>query len=140
TINGRSDDDGCPDPGEGMVMLMADRIELLEPLRFRGASARLHKRSEALLGQVAATMRAHPELLRIRIAVHVHYTGDGDEERTAERAQAIKDMLVQLGIEPERLDAKGYGSSRPLVPDDQREARELNERVELIILEKRVKR
>ncbi|MCG8423895.1 MAG: OmpA family protein, partial [Proteobacteria bacterium] len=140
TINGNNDDDGCPDSGDSIVMVMADRIELFEPIVFRGATDRILQKSHNGLGQVAATMRANPDFARIRIAAHVHPTGKNDRHLTQKRARAIKRWLVKWGIAPERLEIKGYGSSRLLVPRNQRGAKKINERVEFIILEKRIKR
>jgi large repetitive protein len=140
TINGYQDDDGCPDKGSSVVMVMPDRIELFEPIRFRGDSARLADKSAGVLKQVAATMRAQSDIAKLRIAVHVHPSGDSDQSRSEERARVIKEYLVRLGVEPERLQVRGYGSSKPLMSGSQRNAKDVNDRVELVILEKRVRR
>ena len=43
--------------------------------------------------------------------------------------------LVQAGISGDRLEAKGFGSSRPLVSnDDETEGREINRRTEIEII------
>ena len=54
--------------------------------------------------------------------------------------EAVKEWLVDWGIAAARIETKGYGSSQPLVPRGKRGARQVNDRVELIILEKKVKR
>ena len=43
---------------------------------------------------------------------------------------------MQWGVEPERVDAKGIGSKRPLVAKGKKGAEEINDRVEFIILER----
>ena len=139
TINGNKDEDGCPDPGESLVMVMPDRIEVFEPVRFDGKTAKIVRKSENALGQVAGTLRANRDFLRIRIAVHVHPRGGEDQVLSERRAQAVRKWLVTWGIEPERLEVKGYGSSRPLVPASKRGAADVNDRVEFILLEKKVK-
>jgi outer membrane protein OmpA-like peptidoglycan-associated protein len=59
------------------------------------------------LDNVADFLRKHPER-------HVAIEGFSDGERLSERrAQAVKFALVQRGIEPHRIDARGYGSSSP---------------------------
>jgi outer membrane protein OmpA-like peptidoglycan-associated protein len=136
-INGNNDDDGCPDDGESLVMVMADRMELFEGVKFKGKSAKIVKKSHNVLGQVAATMRANRDFLRIRISVHVHPRNKKDEALSKKRAEAVKQWLIDWGIEPERLDVKGYGSTRPLVKKG-RGAAAINDRVEFIILEKKV--
>lgn len=137
TINGKADQDGCPDEGESLVLLLNDRLEPIEPIEFRGNGARLHRRSEDVLDQVAAVLRAHPELLRVRIGVHVHPSGTRDQELSESRAEVIKDHLMRQGIQSERLEARGHGSSRPLLDGRRRDARAVNERIELVIVKRR---
>jgi outer membrane protein OmpA-like peptidoglycan-associated protein len=51
------------------------------------------------------------------------------------RAKAVKDYLSKNGIAESRIEAKGYGESRPLVSnDDEIDGREINRRVELKII------
>ncbi len=140
TINGNKDDDGCPDPGDSIIVLSPDRIETLDAVQFdRGNKVAISKPSFTVLGQVGATMRAHPEIIRLRVTVHVHPSGsyDKDQELSDKRAQAIRDWLVQYGIVPSRVEFRGFGSTKPLAPADQKGAQAINDRVELIILERK---
>jgi len=138
TINGNKDDDGCPDPGDSTIVLSPDRIETLDAVQFDRGN-KIAKASFIVLGQVGATMRAHPEIIRMRVTVHVHPTGnfDKDQELSEKRAQLIRDWLVQWGLTASRVEARGFGSSKPLAPQDQKGAKDINDRVELIILERR---
>jgi Abnormal spindle-like microcephaly-assoc'd, ASPM-SPD-2-Hydin/Thrombospondin type 3 repeat len=137
TINGFQDEDGCPDKGASMILLSPDRIELLDPVQFAGT--KLTRASFGLLGQVAATLRAHTEIARMRITVHVQPSQDteADQVRSAKRAQVVRDWLVQWGIAPIRLEARGFGGTKPLVPPERRGAAKVNDRIELIILERK---
>lgn len=59
------------------------------------------------LDSVADFLRKHPER-------HVAVEGFSHGERLSERrAQAVKFALVQRGIEPHRIDARGHGPSAP---------------------------
>jgi outer membrane protein OmpA-like peptidoglycan-associated protein len=52
------------------------------------------------------------------------------------RAESVVHYLVQHGIEPSRLSAKGFGSERPIVSnDDEQGGREINRRTEIEIIE-----
>jgi hypothetical protein len=138
TINGIQDDDGCPDKGDTAIILSPDRIETLDPIQFIGNN-KLTKASLPLLEQIGATLRAHSEIIRLRITVHVQPTADADDDqaKTDKRAQIIRDWLTNWGVAPARLEARGFGSRKPLVPPDQHGASKLNDRIELIILERK---
>jgi outer membrane protein OmpA-like peptidoglycan-associated protein len=140
TINGNKDDDGCPDSGDTLVMMAPDRIETFAPVKFRGRTNQILRGSSNVLGQVAATLRASRDILRVRIAVHVHPRNADDKRLSEQRAEAVKAWLIKWGVEPERLEARGYGSSQPLVKRNKRGAAEINDRVEFVILEKKVRR
>ena len=135
-INGFEDDDGCPDKGESLVISTTDRLELLEAVAFNGST--ISKTSVNLLGQLATTLRARADIARLRIAVHVQPTKhrDRDQALSDKRADAVRAFLVARGVATERIDARGFGGTRPLVPAAQKGAAQLNNRIELIILEK----
>ncbi len=140
TINGNKDDDGCPDPGDSAIVLSPDRIETLDAISFdRGAKIQISKASFNVLGQVGATMRAHTEIVRLRVTAHVHPSGsyEKDQEVSDKRAQAIRDWLVQYGIAPNRVESRGFGSTKLLAPEGQKGSTDVNNRVELIILERK---
>ncbi|HEY4182279.1 MAG TPA: choice-of-anchor D domain-containing protein [Kofleriaceae bacterium] len=134
TINGNQDDDGCPDAGDPGIVLTPSAIEMLEPVNFKAQS--LAKNSSNILGQVAATMRAHPEILRIKVMVHVQQGSDGEKDQalTDARAAAVKDAIVKNGINPDRVASQGMGSSKPLIAGKHSK---YDERVEIIILERK---
>ncbi len=53
------------------------------------------------------------------------------------RAEAVKDYLTKKGIDSRRIQAVGYGKTKPLASnDDEDEGRELNRRVEFKVLQK----
>jgi outer membrane protein OmpA-like peptidoglycan-associated protein len=87
-------------------MLLADRIEVLVPVGFRGAA--LAPSSRKVLDQLAALLRAHPEIRRLVVLVHVRRRGNpAAEERLARRrGEAILAYLEQRGIEAGRLEAR----------------------------------
>ncbi len=133
TINGKNDQDGCPDEGDAAVVMSADRIELFESVSFSGAT--LTRASTNVLGQVAALLRAHKDVKRLRIISHVNERNGKDNELTQKRADAIRDWLVQWGIAASRLEARGFGSTKMLVLPSSKNANSINDRIELVIME-----
>lgn len=135
-INGNDDDDGCPDEGDSLVISNPDRLELLDAVQFTGTS--IAKSSSQILGQLAATLRARADILRLRITLHVQPTKDAKKDMALsnKRAEAVKTWLIRWGIAEERLEARGFGGTKPLVPPSQKGAAQINDRVELIILER----
>ncbi len=50
------------------------------------------------------------------------------------RARSVKEYLLSKGIDEKRIVSQGYGETRPVVPNDTDENRQLNRRVEFKIL------
>jgi outer membrane protein OmpA-like peptidoglycan-associated protein len=135
-INGIDDDDGCPDKGESVVISTPDRLELLESVVFNGTA--VAKTSNNVLDQLATTLRARTDIIRLRIGVHVQPSKhpEKDQALSDKRANAVRDYLVSRGIEHERIDPKGFGGTKPLVAPGTKGAAAINDRIELIILER----
>ncbi len=81
-----------------------------------------------------------PELAGKTIGLAGHTDSDADaaynQTLSEKRAAAVKDYLVQnFGIDSDRLVTRGYGESRPLVPNDSPENMQKNRRVEVWIIE-----
>lgn len=78
---------------------------------------------------------AHPSI-RVEIRGHTDDRGSTayNLRLSESRAQAVVDYLVGKGIDPKRLQAKGYGKSLPVDTNDTDEGRANNRRVEFKIL------
>ena len=60
----------------------------------------------------------------------MHY----NQKLSEARAAAVKDYLVEHGVDAGHLSSKGFGKSRPIADNNTDAGRELNRRVELKIL------
>jgi outer membrane protein OmpA-like peptidoglycan-associated protein len=65
-------------------------------------------------------------------------TQDYNLKLSARRAQAVRDSLVQAGINPGLITTKGFGKSDPRVKDASAEGRAANRRVEIGIVDSRL--
>jgi outer membrane protein OmpA-like peptidoglycan-associated protein/TPR repeat protein len=76
--------------------------------------------------------------LKVQINGHTDNTGNVQTNKvlSLQRAEAVVHYLIEKGVESTRLSAKGFGSEKPLVSnDDEQEGREINRRTEIEILE-----
>ncbi|MDQ3393233.1 MAG: OmpA family protein, partial [Bacteroidota bacterium] len=74
-----------------------------------------------------------------KLKISGHTDSDGREDKNHElsqkRADAIQNYLVHYGsIAPARIEAKGFGSSKPLVKEESPEDKKINRRVEFEII------
>jgi outer membrane protein OmpA-like peptidoglycan-associated protein len=78
------------------------------------------------------------EKFKIEISGHTDAVGDAKTNLRISllRAQSVALYIVSQGIEKERIVAKGFGSAKPIASNDQEEeGRELNRRIEVLVLE-----
>ncbi len=115
------------------LRLGPERIDILQKIHWSGAA--IDPSSEPLLDELAALLRAHPEILALRIEGHTDNRGAPEDNLalSGARASAVLAALVERGLDPARLVAAGYGGARPLDPADTPGAWLRNQRVELVI-------
>jgi len=138
TINGFKDSDGCPDKGKVVVIVKKEKIEILQKVHFATSRARIKPKSFSLLNQVAQTIKGHTEIKKIRIEGHTDSRGSDrfNQKLSERRANSVMNYLIKKGkVDPERLEAVGYGESKPISTNKTRKGREANRRVEFTIVE-----
>ncbi|MEM0962203.1 MAG: OmpA family protein [Bacteroidota bacterium] len=106
-----------------------------EGLTFDTASATLRPESFAVVQEIASMMQANPGL-RVRVEGHTDNTGNAaaNQRLSEQRANAVRTMLVGLGVAEGRLEAVGRGPSQPVASNDTEAGRQQNRRVELVRL------
>jgi OmpA-OmpF porin, OOP family len=74
----------------------------------------------------------------VRLEGYTDNTGDAAANKTLsqQRADAVKATLIKNGIDAARIEAVGYGSSKPLGSNDTDEGRAKNRRTELTVVKK----
>ena len=72
---------------------------------------------------------------RLSIEGHTDDIGDDDYNRSLSerRAAAVKAYLVKRGVDGGRIESRGFGETRPAVPNDSDDARRKNRRVEMVV-------
>lgn len=89
-----------------------------------------------VLERITALLLQYPAL-SLRIAGHTDSSGRAEVNLSLsqERAEAVRDALVRRGVEAGRLQAVGYGESRPIADNATRDGRERNRRIEIYFIE-----
>ncbi len=136
-INGNEDDDGCPDEGKTLVKLVADHIEIKESVYFETSKSVIKERSYNLLNQVAAILRAHPEIKKCRVEGHTDSRGSDamNLKLSQARAGAVEQYLIDHGISPTRLVSEGFGETKPIASNNTKAGRQQNRRVDFYVVE-----
>lgn len=105
------------------------------PIFFDYNQATLRPESQRAIENVATVMRDRPRM-KIEVQGHTDAVG-GDEfnQKLSEaRAAAVRDAIVAAGIDPSRVQARGFGLSQPVASNDTEEGRAKNRRTEFVIL------
>lgn len=123
---------GCPKT----VRVVGEQIVILQKVEFATGRATLAESNAALLTEVAQVLADHPEI--VRVAIEGHTDDVGSERRnialSQQRALAVMRWLIDHGVDERRLEARGYGPRRPLVPNRTDDDRAKNRRVDFQIL------
>jgi outer membrane protein OmpA-like peptidoglycan-associated protein len=109
----------------------------LSIINFETGSAAISPESRDLLAKVAATMKQLPPGSVIEISGHTDSTGDPAANLTLsqQRADAVRDTLIAMGMPAETLKAKGYGDTEPVASNDTPEGRFQNRRISYSVVQ-----
>ncbi|MEQ9403407.1 MAG: OmpA family protein [Cyclobacteriaceae bacterium] len=111
---------------------------VLQNIYFDFGTSQLTDESIPTLKSIKALLEKEPPM-QIEIAGHTDNIGTDETnmEIGMKRAETVLKWLTKNGISKKRLTAKSYGSTRPLASnDDEKEGRELNRRIEILVIEK----
>ena len=111
------------------------RLQAPESITFDTNSAAVKPQFRSALNQIAASIRQYPNTV-VRVEGHTDSTGSAsyNQNLSVNRAQSVTSYLAQQGVEPARMQAVGYGFSRPIATNDTAAGRAQNRRVEILIL------
>lgn len=123
-----------------LVPALAHAFKVLEPLTFDRGSAKLRADTEPTLAAVADTLTKNPEIVLLEVQGHASRDDASSDAKRLElsdqRAAAVRNRLVALGVASSRLKVQGYGSTQPIDKHASALAASKNRRVEFVILER----
>ena len=129
--------DLAPKPKRTLVKVRENKIEIIQQIHFAPGKSSILADSFPLLAQLVDAI-VQSEIKRLRIEGHTdsHGSPKFNMQLSDRRARAVAEYLARAGIDRSRLETRGFGDSRPRAPNLTARGRELNRRVELIILER----
>ncbi|HEY7726455.1 MAG TPA: OmpA family protein [Anaeromyxobacteraceae bacterium] len=125
--------DGCPKKYT-LVEVKKDHIAIKQQVKYATNKFAVLKASFRLLDQVVQVLTDYPKM-KVRIEGHTDSVGGEAKNLTLSqrRADAVKAYLVKKGIAPERLEAVGFGPTKPIASNRSEKGRQQNRRTEFRI-------
>lgn len=134
--------DECPNTLQGLEVdavgcVKTDETQnlVLLGVSFETNSDRLTANAKDILATTAEGLKGQADL-KVEIAGHTDSVGDADynQQLSLQRAQAVRNYLIERGVAPDQLEANGYGETSPLRSNETKEGRERNRRVEFNVI------
>lgn len=125
--------DGCP----SKVIVTKAQIVILDKIHFDFNKATIKSDSFPLLTEIAKVINDNPQIKLIEVAGHTDNVGSDayNLKLSQARVDSVVKHLVKFGnVDAARLQAVGYGESRPVDSNENEEGRAMNRRVEFNIL------
>ena len=115
------------DTARGLKVNMADVL-------FAFGKYDLRPAAREALAKLSGIVLGHPGL-KLSVEGYTDSIGSDEVNQTLseKRAGAVRDYLVQQGVDPSSITATGFGKSNPVASNDTNEGRQQNRRVEIII-------
>ena len=122
---------------EGLQDIEEGQSIVLQNIFFEFNKTRLLPESYPELNKVASFIKEN-DIQLIEIGGHTDSEGTETYNQTLSegRAKAVVDYLVSQGIQPFRMQSKGYGELKPIDTNHTEEGRAINRRVEFTLLRK----
>ena len=121
-------------------------ITVLQEVLFDSGKAELRKECFPILDKVGEILNVELRRHNIGIEGHTdnipitHSIWKDNWELSLHRAYSVLKYLESTGIDPERLNASGYGEYKPVASNNTEEGKQLNRRVEIVVLPRLVKK
>jgi outer membrane protein OmpA-like peptidoglycan-associated protein len=117
-----------------IIILEKGKTVVLTGITFEFNKATLKEESETVLTRAYNAMVANPDV-RVEISGHTDNVGSQqyNQKLSLERAQAVRNWLVQKGIASNRMKTVGKGENEPVASNDTDAGRAENRRIEFFV-------
>lgn len=125
----------APNPPNNQDSILTEETVVLKNVFFDTGSSELADNSSYELTKLAQWLKSN-EAYRIEISGHTDNVGNptSNQKLSEERALAVVEYLIKQGIEPSRLQHRGYGDTQPITSNDTEAGRQLNRRTAFKII------
>jgi len=122
---------------QGSAPVTKDTWFELDRLNFETNSAVIDASSRDQLMNISAILKAYPAT-HIKIGGYTDNSGNPAENKQLSqlRADAVREALGGLGVDPGRIQAEGYGDQHPVADNNTAAGRAKNRRVAILVTEK----
>lgn len=113
----------------GVVVTLGDVL-------FASGQTTLVEGGRSSLAEVVDLLQTEPDK-KIRVEGHTDSLGDAETnlQLSEQRAQAVLEALVSMGVSSDRISALGMGEDFPIASNDDEDGRARNRRVDVILLD-----
>lgn len=120
---------GCPEVGQELAVLMG--------IEFNFDSSEIRHESRFILSNVIQTLASNPDI-KVNIIGHTDSIGteEYNQKLSERRAAAVREYLIQQGIDEGRMTTEGRGEKEPVAPNMLRADRQKNRRVVFMVTDK----
>jgi outer membrane protein OmpA-like peptidoglycan-associated protein len=136
-VPGVPEEQGCPRQYK-LVVVKKDRIEIKQQIKFATGSHKIiGKESFAILDDIARALSDNAGIKQIRIEGHTDSVGDdaANLKLSQRRADSVLSELLKRHIDRVRLQAVGYGETKPISSNATKLGRAENRRTEFNIVD-----
>ena len=128
-LSGDLANDGCPEePSDLLTFINSEKSRIL----FKADSSKLDVNDISIIDTFKSLLDKYPNST-VTIEGHASSDGSGPYNQilSEKRAAAVKQSLVEKGINADRLSTVGYGETKPIEPNNTTKGRAKNRRVQL---------
>lgn len=127
SVAGIKENKGCPEVKEEVKQVFK---KALNGIQFESGKATIKSSSFGILNQIVSIMSENPAY-KLNIAGHTDNSGKPEKnlQLSKDRAAAVKQYLVNKGIDGSRMETEGYGDTQPVASNKTKAGKALNRRV-----------
>lgn len=128
-VAGTAANNGCPEISDDVIKSLN---EYAKTILFESGQASFQERTFVVLQNITGILKEYPSA---KFSIEGHTDSDGsdalNQKLSEERAAAVKDYLIENGVNTSRLSSKGFGESTPIDSNKTRAGKTNNRRVEV---------